>query len=673
MDLTAVELDLTAVELVETETAELVEPAEAPEFEAASEPVADPDPPWFELIDALEVAAKAGLAPAGLVDSHEADAAPAEEGQGAVLPVEEDLPTGRRQRRRERPTSVRTPKVVPPPVIVSIPELFGGPVGDIVDAPAQEAPETASDLVVVKPSRRRWWRRSPVEDPVPAMDLRPADDVEGEDPDDFELVVDPAAAVAVDDLLEPVESVEAVEPVVHVDRRKARRARRRGGRRALGVPVSTEEDLLPVDPAAAVAAGVTEVEAVEAGAVEAVEAELLAVVGEPIDVDVNQIVEPEREPEPEQVPADTAEEPEEAASADFALPSVEVPDEVPDEFVRDFLRDVQHLVHGGVPTHDQVEAAEDRAGDNGAPAHEFGETAPRTKRAHRRTESSEPSPAGLQPVSQGRRDSSHRSTRLARYSLIVVLIGTSAALPWVVPEVPTWFASALPQGADTPTNPDPTIAPAPTPTGPTPTTKPGADLATEKLASAGRPLEVWVPRLKVRSPVVPISGQSGELVPPDDAQILGWWQEGRGAGAKKGSAVVTGHTVSTGGGAFDNLGRLTSGDRLRVRTSAGWITYAVERSRDYSVSALAKNAAEVFELGGEGRLVLITCSDFNGQVYLSNAVVFATPVGDEPFQAIGAADSPDAEVPDGGLAQPWDEPGGNTGADPGVQLTEKPF
>jgi hypothetical protein len=34
----------------------------------------------------------------------------------------------------------------------------------------------------------------------------------------------------------------------------------------------------------------------------------------------------------------------------------------------------------------------------------------------------------------------------------------------------------------------------------------------------------------------------------------------------------------------------------------------------------------VFRQRGPGRLVLITCEDWNGTTYLSNAVVFADPV-----------------------------------------------
>jgi LPXTG-site transpeptidase (sortase) family protein len=229
--------------------------------------------------------------------------------------------------------------------------------------------------------------------------------------------------------------------------------------------------------------------------------------------------------------------------------------------------------------------------------------------------------------------------------------------------------------------------------------QPGGPLAGRQLASAGNPLEVVVTRLHVDSQVIPISGQSGELLPPDDPQVLGWWQEGRGVGAESGSSVITGHTVHTGGGAFDHLGDLVAGDRIRVRTNSGWIGYVVQRSRIYSTATLARDAASIFDLGGPGRLVLITCSNFNGKIYLSNSVVYAVPVTDEPFveaptgkptKQPSSAPTPSYQpppripyvprstpshtpVPDNGPRPSSTADAGNTGPSGGVTPTEKPF
>jgi LPXTG-site transpeptidase (sortase) family protein len=193
---------------------------------------------------------------------------------------------------------------------------------------------------------------------------------------------------------------------------------------------------------------------------------------------------------------------------------------------------------------------------------------------------------------------------------------------------------------------DPTVAPPKDAfVGPVGVVQQAGPLVGVRLQAAGEPREVRVPRLHVDSDVVRISGQSGSLLPPSDPQVLGWWQEGRWAGAGAGTAVVTGHTVHTGGGALDQLDQLVVGDGLRVRTDNGWIQYVVQRTRIYSTEELARDADQVFRQNGPGRLVLITCDDWNGSFYESNAVVFATPVEDLP-----TVSSSETQVPDPGIS-----------------------
>ncbi|MCX6395019.1 MAG: class F sortase [Propionibacteriales bacterium] len=230
--------------------------------------------------------------------------------------------------------------------------------------------------------------------------------------------------------------------------------------------------------------------------------------------------------------------------------------------------------------------------------------------------------AWLQPLPESAR---RRGVRIGAWVAVAALC---VALPWAVPQIPDLFAEAVPEQTRTPVTVEPSIAP-PEPQ-PSVTAKPDNPLLGKRLRSAGTPLEVTVPRLKVNSSVVPISGQSGSLLPPNNPQILGWWQEGSGVGSAAGSAVVTGHTVSTGGGAFDQLGKLVPGDKIKVRTAAGTIDYVVRQVRDVPVDVLARTAKEIFDQTRAGRLVLITCSDFNGTVYLSNSVVYADPVKDAP-------------------------------------------
>lgn len=125
----------------------------------------------------------------------------------------------------------------------------------------------------------------------------------------------------------------------------------------------------------------------------------------------------------------------------------------------------------------------------------------------------------------------------------------------------------------------------------------------------------------------PIRLDGGALTPPADPQQVGWWSEGARPGASVGSAVLTGHTVHTGGGAFDDLETLAPGDDVVVRTDRGPLTYGVVSVRVLGRGELARSSAEIFEQDGPARLVLITCEDWDGSAYLSNVVVVATPKG----------------------------------------------
>jgi LPXTG-site transpeptidase (sortase) family protein len=142
----------------------------------------------------------------------------------------------------------------------------------------------------------------------------------------------------------------------------------------------------------------------------------------------------------------------------------------------------------------------------------------------------------------------------------------------------------------------------------------------------GVPRRVVIERLGVHAPVLPISTVGDVLIPPSDPQQLGWWSAGARAGARWGSALVTGHTVHTGGGALDNLERLRPGDRIRVRTVRGTIAYDVRTVRTFRKGSVARHARRLFSQEVVGRLVLITCEDWDGIRYLSNVVVVARPV-----------------------------------------------
>lgn len=141
----------------------------------------------------------------------------------------------------------------------------------------------------------------------------------------------------------------------------------------------------------------------------------------------------------------------------------------------------------------------------------------------------------------------------------------------------------------------------------------------------GVPHTVVIPELGVRAPVVGITAPGGTLTPPADAQTLGWWSDGARPGSMRGSALVTGHTVSSGGGALDDLEQLSAGDDVRVRTAHGAVDYVVRQVSVYRKATLAQHAEVLFSQTVPGRLVLVTCEDWDGEKYLSNVVVIAEP------------------------------------------------
>lgn len=158
------------------------------------------------------------------------------------------------------------------------------------------------------------------------------------------------------------------------------------------------------------------------------------------------------------------------------------------------------------------------------------------------------------------------------------------------------------------------------PAGPTgPTDRP--DLRDD----SGPPVALDIPVLDVQARVVPIEPDGATLVPPADPATIGWWDSGVHPGAGRGRVVLTGHTVSSGGGAFDRLRDVLPGDRVTVTTPKGKLQYRVESVLVLSIAAVADRSAELFGTAGPERLALVTCTDWDGVEYLGNTVVVAAP------------------------------------------------
>jgi LPXTG-site transpeptidase (sortase) family protein len=149
------------------------------------------------------------------------------------------------------------------------------------------------------------------------------------------------------------------------------------------------------------------------------------------------------------------------------------------------------------------------------------------------------------------------------------------------------------------------------------------------MSSPARPVRLVIPALKIRAQILPIEvGDDRVLDPPNDPRDVGWWKRSARPGATHGQTVLTGHTVHTGGGVMDKLGKLRKGQIVKVVTRKGPMVYRTRKVVTWSKAELAKRSVELFgQKRDDERLVLITCTGWTGSEYTSNVVAFAEPLG----------------------------------------------
>lgn len=196
---------------------------------------------------------------------------------------------------------------------------------------------------------------------------------------------------------------------------------------------------------------------------------------------------------------------------------------------------------------------------------------------------------------------------------------TSARRPVAAVEVPSSTTTPVPFPSPS-TGPEQNLEPRSEPS-----SEPTSESISRPAVVEGSPQLVAVPVLGIRAPVDPIVVEAGALTPPSDPGRIGWWSEGARPGARLGKAVLTGHTVNAGGGAFDDLETLELGGTVVVEATGGRVTYDVTSVRVLSRAQLARENESIFRPDGPHRLVLITCEDWDGVAYRSNVVVEATP------------------------------------------------
>ncbi|PZF80205.1 class F sortase, partial [Jiangella anatolica] len=197
-----------------------------------------------------------------------------------------------------------------------------------------------------------------------------------------------------------------------------------------------------------------------------------------------------------------------------------------------------------------------------------------------------------------------------------------AKLPWLLAPLllvpPAWWGIAQMDG---PSDDPPAVA------------SPGYDPA-EQSAVPGQPvgaaegLRRYTLRLPdLEAPVIAITSTADRvLLPPKDPLLAGWWRDGAAPGAEAGAAVVVGHAVEGGEAAFNSVVGLEPGDEVRVSGSGVEQRYRVDTVETMAPGDLPARADELFAQDVPGRLVLVTCADWDGTAFRSNVVVTAVPV-----------------------------------------------
>lgn len=170
------------------------------------------------------------------------------------------------------------------------------------------------------------------------------------------------------------------------------------------------------------------------------------------------------------------------------------------------------------------------------------------------------------------------------------------------------------------------ISVGPTPTPPTVSASaPPPAVPVVKKVKPGSPVKLFIPALNVEAPVVGVKAADRSFTPPADPATMGWWADGVKPGAETGTVLIAGHTSSSGPAPLNDLETLEAGDTVQVKTTRGKVTYEVDRVRVFSKGKVFERAEKIFSQSSPGRLVLVTCEDWDGVQYRSNVVVTALP------------------------------------------------
>ena len=124
------------------------------------------------------------------------------------------------------------------------------------------------------------------------------------------------------------------------------------------------------------------------------------------------------------------------------------------------------------------------------------------------------------------------------------------------------------------------------------------------LTSAGTPLYLYIPSIKLLSPVqgVGVNERGNMDVPGEYTNNVGWYERGVTPG-NVGTAVIDAHNTA----AFKKLDQVSVGAEIYVYTSAGeWLHFVTTNAQTYSMDTLSP--ATLFAPANAPQINLITCA-----------------------------------------------------------------
>jgi len=152
-------------------------------------------------------------------------------------------------------------------------------------------------------------------------------------------------------------------------------------------------------------------------------------------------------------------------------------------------------------------------------------------------------------------------------------------------------------------------------------------LPKQEQANPGLPFRLKIPKIKVDAFVDSVGlTRQGAVGVPKDASTVTWFNLGPRPG-ENGNAIITGHYgpwITGQRSVFDNINKLSQGDKLYVKDNKGVIiTFVV---REIKLYTLKSDASAVFiSTDGKSHLNLITCEgvwDKASRTYSKRLVVF---------------------------------------------------